>query len=64
MMEPGAAGAAGLTVTASDRAALVPQEFVAVTVIFPFCPELPVVTSIELVRSPTVMFHPVGTVQV
>ena len=58
------AGAVGFTVTASDREVLVPQELVAVTVILPFCPALPVVTVIELVVLPPVIIHPLGTVQV
>ena len=64
VMEPGIAGVPGLTKTANVLAALVPQELVAVTVIFPFCPEFPVVTVIELVVSPAILIHPLGTVQV
>jgi hypothetical protein len=59
----GVAGAAGLTVTGKLLAALVPQEFVAVTVIFPFCPAPPEVTVI-LVPVFAVTVQPVGTVQV
>ena len=64
MIEPGVPGASGFTVTASVRAELVPQELVAVTAMFPFCPEVPVVTVIELVVLPPVIVHPVGAVQV
>ena len=60
----GADGGPGLTATANELAALVPQELPAVTVIFPFCPALPVVTSIELVEMPCVILQPVGLVQV
>ena len=60
---PGVAGVPGLTTTANVCAVLVPQEFVAVTVIFPFCPALPAVTMIEFVPAPPVIVHPVGTVQ-
>ena len=63
-MAPGVAGVAGLTVTAKLLAALVPQLLPAVTVIFPFCPAVPVVTVIEVVPVPAVIDHPVGTVQV
>ena len=61
---PGVAGVPGFTVTAKLLAVLVPQELVAVTVIFPFCPALPDVTVIEFVVLPAVTFHPAGTVQV
>ena len=60
---PGVAGVPGLTVTAKLLAELVPQELVAVTVIFPFWPALPDVTVIELVVVPAVIVQPVGTVQ-
>ena len=63
-MMPGVEGVPGFTVTANVLDALVPQELVAVTVMFPFCPELPVVTVIELVVLPPEIVHPVGTVQV
>lgn len=58
----GAEGVPGLTATAKDCAALVPQEFPAVTVIFP--PEVPEVTVTDVVPCPAVMFHPEGTVHV
>ena len=64
LIAPGVAGVAGLTVTAKVLAALVPQLFVAVTLIVPFWPALPDVTVIELVPAPEVIDHPVGTVQV
>jgi len=51
-------------VTASVEGALVPQLFVAVTVIFPFWPELPEVTVMEMVPCPAVIVQPVGTVHV
>ena len=54
----------GLTTTGKLDAALVPQELVAVTVMFPFCPALPDVTVIEVVPAPPVTTHPVGTPQV
>jgi hypothetical protein len=60
---PGVAGGPGLTTTGKLCAVLVPQEFVAVTVIFPFCPAAPAVTVIEFVPDPAVINHPVGTVQ-
>jgi hypothetical protein len=63
-MVPGVAGAPGFTVTAKLTGKLVPQLLPAVTVIFPFCPEDPVVTVIEVVPAPPVMDHPVGTVHV
>jgi hypothetical protein len=59
---PGVAGAAELTLTARLPAALVPQLFVAVTVIFPFCPAEPEVTVIE-VPVLFVIVQPVGTTQ-
>ncbi len=61
VMAPGVAGVPGLTVTAKLLAALVPHEMPAVTVILPFCPAAPVVTVIEFVPAPAVMFQPVGT---
>ena len=60
---PGVAGVAGLTDTAKLLAELVPQLFVAVTLIVPFWPGLPDVTVIEFVPVPPVIDHPVGTVQ-
>jgi hypothetical protein len=60
---PGVTGVAGLTVTARVLAELVPQLFVAVTLIVPFWPGLPDVTVIEFVPVPPVIDHPVGTVQ-
>ena len=59
----GVEGVPGFTVTANELVELVPHELVADTVMFPFCPVLPVVTVIELVVLPAFMFHPVGTVQ-
>ena len=60
---PGAAGVPGPTTTGNVCAVLVPQELVAVSVIFPFCPAVPAVTVIEFVPDPAVIDHPVGTVQ-
>jgi hypothetical protein len=56
--------ATGLTVTGKLAAVLVPQLFPAVTVMFPFCPAVPVVTVMEVVPVPAVIDHPVGTDQV
>ena len=64
MIAPGVAGVAGETVTGFVAAAEVPQEFPAVTVMFPFCPAEPEVTVIAFVPAPEVIVHPVGTVQV
>jgi len=64
VITPGVAGVPGLTVTAKVCAALVPQELLAVTLIFPFCPALPEVTVIDVVPAPDVMVHPAGTVHV
>ena len=61
---PGVEGVAGLTVTANVLAELVPQLLPAVTLMFPFCPAVPVVTVIEVVPCPAVMLQPVGTVHV
>ena len=61
---PGVAGVPGFTVTAKLLAELVPHEFVAVTVIFPFWPAVPDVTVIELVVPTDVIVHPTGTVHV
>jgi hypothetical protein len=58
---PGVPGVPGLTVTAKVLTALVPQEFEALTVIFPFCPAAPVVTLIEFVVE--VPVHPEGNAQ-
>ena len=63
MIVTGVAGVPGLTITAKLFDALVPHELVADTVMFPFCPALPVVTVIEFDVPPAVMLHPVGTVQ-
>ena len=63
MIAPGVAGVAGLTVTALVCEVLVPQELLAVTVIFPFCPAVPDVAVIEVVPWPEVIDHPAGTVQ-
>ena len=65
VISPGFEGVSGLTITGKVLAELVPQEFVAVTVMFPFCPASPTFTVIELVVLPAgLRFHPVGTVQV
>ena len=64
VIAPGVAGVPGFTVTASVLAALVPHEFPAVTVMFPFCPVLPVVTVIVLVPAPAVIDQPAGTAHV
>ena len=61
---PGLAGVPGLTVTAKVFARLVPQEFPAVTLTFPFCPAPPDVTVIDVDPCPPVMLHPVGAAQV
>ena len=63
MIELGVAGVPGFMVTASELATLVPQELVAVTVMFPFCPEVPVVIVMERVAPPAKFVHPVGTDQ-
>jgi hypothetical protein len=52
------------TVTAKVCTPLVPQEFPAVTVMFPFWPALPVVTVIAVVFCPAVIVQPVGKTQV
>ena len=64
VIAPGVAGAAGLTTTAKILALLVPQELVAVTEIFPFCPALPAVTVIDVPPFADVIVHPDGTVHV
>ena len=61
---PGCAGVGALTATANELAALVPQLFPAVTVIFPFCPNAPDVTVIEFVPAPLLIVQPVGTAHV
>ena len=58
----GADGVPGFNVTAKLLAALVPQVFPAVTVIFP--PALPDVTVIEVEPWPLVINHPAGTAHV
>lgn len=63
VIAPGVAGVPGFTVTAKVLTALVPHELEAFTVIFPFCPKVPVVTVIEFVPAPEVIVHPVGTDQ-
>ena len=60
---PGDAGVPGATVTARLPGALIPQEFPAVTLIFPFSPADPVLTVTEVEFCPAVMDHPVGTDQ-
>lgn len=63
----GAAGARGAVVfitTANVCALLVPQEFEAVTVMFPLVAPAPVETVMVLVPAPEVMVHPDGTVHV
>ena len=52
----------GLTITAKLLALLVPQLFVAVTLILPFWPKAPDVTVME-VPLLAVIFQPEGTVQ-
>ena len=49
------------TVTAITLCKLVPQEFDAVTPIFPFAPEFPVLTIMVAVPLPSVIVHPNGT---
>jgi hypothetical protein len=58
----GVAGAAALTTTAAVLAVLVPQELVAVTVMFPLAAEAPAATVIEFVVE--VPVQPEGKVQV
>ena len=62
-MLPGVDGVPFPTVAAKVLAVLVPQELVAVTVIFPFCPVVPVVAVIEVVPCPEVILQPAGTTQ-
>ena len=58
----GVAGAAALTITGSVLPLLVPQEFVAVTLISPLTAESPAATVIELVVE--VPVHPEGSAHV
>ena len=60
----GTAGVAGSTTTGKVLGALVPHEFPAVTLIFPFWPALPAVTDIDVVPAPALIVQPVGTVHV
>ena len=64
VIAPGVAGVPGFIVTGSELAVLVPHEFPAVTVMFPFWPALPVVTVIDVVPAPAVIFQPAGTAHV
>ena len=64
LIGPGVAGIAVFTETGKVLAALVPQELLAVTVIFPETAVPDVVTVIELVFVPVVMLQPVGKVHV
>jgi hypothetical protein len=64
VIDPGVEGVPFPTVTATDAGADVPQEFPAVTVIFPLSPVAPVVTVMLFVPAPEVITQPVGTVHV
>jgi hypothetical protein len=64
LIVPGVAGFGGFTVTGSDTAALVPQLFPAVTLIFPFWPYEPAVTVTERFPLGPLKAHPVGIDQV
>ena len=59
---PGCAGGPVTAVTARIDAVLVPQELLAVTVIFPLAAVPDVDTVIEFVLAPEVMLHPAGNV--
>ena len=61
MIAPGVAGGGGLTTTAKVCAVLVPQELLAVTVIFPLTADAPALAVIEFVVEDPV--HPVGKLQ-
>jgi hypothetical protein len=56
-------GAVPLTRIGNDAAILVPQLFKAETVIFPFCPNDPIVTEIPVDPCPELIIHPDGTLQ-
>jgi hypothetical protein len=60
----GVTGIAVFTVTAKVWAPLVPQELVAVTVIFPLTAVPDVETVIEFVFTPAVILHPEGKIHV
>ena len=60
---PGVAGVPGLTVTRRFCCPLVPQELVAVTIIFPVIADPVADTVIEFVPAPDVIDHPVGNNQ-
>ena len=51
------------TETASVDGLLIPHPLPAVTVMLPFCPEVPEITLIDVVPCPELMLHPAGTVQ-
>ena len=60
----GMAGFPGLIKTAKVCALVVPQELVAVTVMFPLTAEVVAVTVTELDVAPAVIVHPLGNDQV